>query len=286
MYESLVEEYIPMTTDVQEITRRVTGTPDLNMFLCMGPHLKKILERTRFVSASEFLEAFKDTVERLEESLVDSRWFAVTNHDGILPSNAFEGMEEHGLKIHDPDDMTQCNKKSGFFFLLLALSFSERLTNTLAGIVCAPTQFRMDCSHLRSKVVMFDDMSYTGMQASATLSQFHGADVYFACPFIGSSAWTELVEHEVNVIYNERIPTYAEMDVGDGMPSMCSYKMNAYPILFQHKIADNISSFPEIYKYTIDRKISPPYKDETLFPKYAEFVEKLSKKFVFACNKM
>lgn len=284
MYESLVEEAIPITTDIAEITRRVARSRDLDMFLCMGPHVKQILKRTRFVSASEFLLAFKRTVESLEESLGGSRWFAVTNHDGMLPENAFEGMEEHGLKVHDPRDKTQCNKKSGFFFLLLALSFSERLTNTLAGIICAPTQFEMDCSHVRSKVVMFDDMSYTGMQASTTLGQFHGADVYFASPFIGSAAWLELVQKRINVVYDQKVPMYAEMDVRESMSSRCLYKMNAYPTWFQHKIADNISSFPEIYKYTIEREIRPPYKNEALFPEYANLVESLSKNFVFDCN--
>lgn len=284
MYQSVVKGKMSTTDDISKITKRVADSDDLEMFLCMGPHIQQILRWTSVVSGSEFLSAFKHTVTELEGKFAGEKWFAVTNHDGILPENAFDGMEEHGLKLHDPDDRTQCNKKSGFFFLLLALSLSESLTSTLAGIVCTPTQFQMDCSGIDTKIVMFDDMSYTGMQASATLKQFREGDVHFACPFIGSGAWEELTANKINVVYAEKIKTYGEMISDNQSMDKCSYKLDAYPIWFHHKIADNISSFPEIYKYIVDDEIRPPYKDGKLFPKYAKLVDKLSKSFVFDCN--
>lgn len=288
MYQSVVDQNMSMTDDIRKITKRVAESDDLDMYLCMGPHIQQILNWTKVVSGKEFLTAFKHAVGELEGKFDGEKWFAVTNHDGILPQYAFEGMEKHGLKVHDPEDRTQCNKKSGFFFLLLALSLSEKLRSSLAGIVCTPTQFEMDCSGINTKVVMFDDMSYTGMQASATLRQFRGADVYFVCPYIGSGAWEELIGNKINVMYTEKVKTYGEMISNNGergaMMDTCSYKMDAYPVWFYHKIADNVSSFPEVYKYVVEKDILPPYKDENLFPTYAKLVKKLSKSFVFDCN--
>lgn len=68
-------------------------------------------------------------------------------------------MEKDGHKFYEAGDKTQCNEKSGIFFLLLALSYSNKLMSSLAGIVCTPTQFSMDCTGIDKKLVMFDDMS-------------------------------------------------------------------------------------------------------------------------------
>lgn len=49
-------------------------------------------------------------------------------------------------------------------------------------------------------------------------------------------------------------------------------------------MADNISSFPEIYKYSVEKEIVPPYKDVEAYPNYS-LVGVLSRDLVFECDK-
>lgn len=287
LYESVANSDISIEGDLATITKRVADTEDLDMFLCMGPHIKDILRYTDVVSGIDFLRNFRRCVHKLEDRLGEEEWYAVTNH-GAIPARRWETwMEEDGHKLYRAGDPTQCKDKSGMFFLLLALSYSDKLMASLRGIVCTPTQFSMDCSHVDKKLVMFDDMSYTGLQAGHTLGQFREGNVIFVCPYIGTAATVEL--RKVDVISERTIRTLRERlySTDEGrMGSKCSYKLDAYPIWFHHKMADNISSFPEIYQSSIDKKIVPPYKNTSEFPNYSELVMKLSREFVFECNRL
>lgn len=285
MYQSVVNSYVPVERNLATITKRVADTEDLDMFLCMGPHVKGILRYTEVVDGVDFLRNFRLCVRKLEDRLGEEEWYAVTNHGGIPPGRWETWMEEDGHKLYKAGDTTQCKDKSGMFFLLLALSYSDKLMASLKGIVCTPTQFSMDCSDVDKKLVMFDDMSYTGLQAGYTLGQFRQGNVFFVCPYIGTAATAEL--QNVQVISERTIRTLRERfySTDEGrMGSNCSYKLDAYPIWFYHKMADNISSFPEIYQYCIDKKIVPPYKNTSEFPNYSELVMKLSREFVFECK--
>ncbi|CAM9698072.1 unnamed protein product [Ectocarpus sp. 6 AP-2014] len=64
------------------------------------------------------------------------KWYAVTNHSRFYPRGGYPGMEKDGHKFYEPGDTSQCNTKSGVFFLLLALHFGDKLLTSLEGIVC------------------------------------------------------------------------------------------------------------------------------------------------------
>ena len=58
------------------------------------------------------------------------------------------------------------------------------------------------------------------------------------------------------------------------------YKYDAYPIAFSHKIADNISSFPEVYEKIVKKKVSPPYKKSGKFSYYSYLINDVVKSYV------
>lgn len=99
-------------------------------------------------------------MRELEERLGGEEWYAVTNHGRIPVGRGYEGMEKDGHMYYEDGDSAQCN-------------------------VCTPTQFSMDCTGIDKKLVMFDDMSYTGIQAAHTLGQFKQGSVIFVCPYKG-----------------------------------------------------------------------------------------------------
>lgn len=286
MYGELKKEHFFLSSDIREITRKVVETDDFEMFLCMGPLVKTILRKTRLVDAYDFTSALRASVRKLERDLGTDGWYAITNHDA-MSQERIDGLGGGDYTVYDPDDNNLCNKKSGMFFLLLALSMSEQLSSSLLGILCTPTQFSMDCSGVGANVVMFDDMSYTGMQANLTLRRFRSATVYFVSPYIGTDALKLFEDSSIKILYEKEVRTLCqglESYKGTLSSDECKYKLDAYPIIFYHKIADNISSFPEIYKYAIQGEIKPPYKNASRYPMYFRMLERLSQTFVFNCN--
>jgi len=288
MYNSIGEKMLFQTRDLVSITKNVVETKDFPAFLMMGSHIPNILRLTEVVSECDFQREFRKCVDRISYQLDGEKWYAITNHDRLPACQAYVGMHDDGLQVYEKGETSACNKKSGMFFLLLALSYNRRLRESLVGIVCAPNQFSMDCTGIRKKLVMFDDMSYTGFQASGTINQFHRADLSFVCPFIGTSAIEKLETTGANLVYSRVIKTYGEqMDARTrqlGLPHKVIYKMDAYPIWFHHKIADNISSFPEIYKHAVNQTVLPPYKNAEEYPNYLHLVDLVSRNFVFECN--
>lgn len=279
--------YLRKNKNLSEITKRVSETRDLRIFLCLGPHIEEILLRTQSISADTFLYNFKICVERMERALEDGeKWYAVTNHSRIAAGGGYPGMEKDGHRFYEPGDTSQCNTKSGMFFLLLALHFSNKLLTSLAGIVCTPEQFSMDCTNVDKKIVMFDDMSYTGVQASSTMRKFREGNLFFVCPYMGTGALEQFKGKGVELIYKVVVPKYKDMGLYTtvGMSRECRHKMEAYAIWFHHKIADNISSFPEIYKYSLEDEVVPPYKDSEKYPEYTRLTKELSDMFVFECT--
>lgn len=76
MYQTVVNSNIPVTENIATITKRVADTKDLEMFLCMGPHIKSILNYTEVVTGFEFLRNFRLCVQKLEDRLGDEEWYA------------------------------------------------------------------------------------------------------------------------------------------------------------------------------------------------------------------
>tara|TARA_Y100000389_G_scaffold65563_1_gene61668 strand:- start:1272 stop:2249 length:978 start_codon:yes stop_codon:yes gene_type:complete len=117
-------------------------------------------------------------------------------------------------------------------------------------------------------VIIPDDASYSGSQISSFIENFENTtcDIYILIPFISNTAIDVIKNafNEYNIngeLYfpdNKYImkPIYNLMEEQKIEKLFSYYTMNGknireYPIYFDHKVADNYSSFPLIYTYGI-----------------------------------
>jgi len=118
-------------------------------------------------------------------------------------------------------------------------------------------------------IIIADDASYSGSQISGIIESLCGKKLnfYFLIPFISMKALNvfkqSLIENGFNEVLNYSSkssfimkPIYELMDQENIIKLFKYYtekgtNINAYPIYFDHKVADNYSSFPLIYSYGV-----------------------------------
>lgn len=222
--------------------------------------LQQLRMYTIEVSVDTFLYSFKLAVDRFYEHVKQTDgFFTLINHDMIKEEDYDESwMPLENLVKYDKSLVSECTTKSGLFFFFLAIDLEPRLIDKLKGILCLPTQFSIPTEYSEYDYVVFDDMSYTGMQVKNTMQSVSSDKKHIVSAYIGSGAKEIFEQENINVFTNEIIKKFGENDVSRYMLDD-NYKYESYPIVFSHKIADNISSFPEVYE-KLARKIIPPYK--------------------------
>jgi hypothetical protein len=118
-------------------------------------------------------------------------------------------------------------------------------------------------------IIIADDASYSGSQISEIIENLNGKSLnfYFLIPFISTKALNlfkqSLIENGFNEVINYSSkssfimkPIYELMDIENIIKLFKYYtekgtNINQYPIYFDHKVADNYSSFPLIYSYGV-----------------------------------
>ena len=117
-------------------------------------------------------------------------------------------------------------------------------------------------------VIIPDDASYSGSQISSFIENFENTicDIYILIPFLSNTAIDVIKnafnEYNINgelYFSNKKFimkPIYDLMEEHKIEKLFSYYTMNGknireYPIYFDHKVADNYSSFPLIYTYGI-----------------------------------
>jgi hypothetical protein len=129
-------------------------------------------------------------------------------------------------------------------------------------------------------VVLFDDMMYSGKQMKDKvvniLKYGHPESIYIVAPYISSYVCEEFGKNlaknfkdqdirkcPIHLIFLYELMTAYEL-AGENVSLRKSLKTIRFykyrvPIVFDHKIPDNLSSFPEVYEEVLSHTI-PPYK--------------------------
>ena len=277
LFQASAKEALDMYEDLNDIVFDWSKLDDFNDI-----NFLTILRRnTRTVSVREFLEKFGNSVGEFQQKVLKNSpgWFAVINHDMIKAEDYDESwMPGAKLVKYDETSMSQCAMKSGLYFFLLAAALHPSILDNLVGILCLPTQFKVPAKFSIYDYCVIDDMSYTGMQVVNTMQSISSDRKHLVCAFLGQGGSDVLKEAEINVFCQETIPKFEMYEPSRKLT--LDYKYDAYPIAFSHKIADNISSFPEVYEKIVESKVTPPYKDAGQYSYYTYLVNDVVKSYV------
>lgn len=279
LFQAASQEALRMYVDLQDIHLDWSKLGDFSTQ--PNEFLKILKNNTKIVSVREFLEKFSKSVEDFERNVLTNSpgWFAVINHDMIQEQDYDETwMPKQRILKYDAKDKSQCAMKSGLFFFLLAVRLRPSILNKLKGILCLPTQFQIPVELSEFDYCAMDDMSYTGLQVVNTMQSISSGKKHLVCAFIGQGASTMLHESKINVFTQQIIPTFETYEPSRKMTK--DYKYDAYPIVFSHKIADNISSFPEVYERIAMSRVMPPYKTQGKFSYYTYLINDVVKSYV------
>ena len=258
LFEAAAQKALSMYEDLNDIVldwSKLDDFSDINF-------LTILRRNTRTVPVKEFLAKFGKSVEQFQKKVLTNSpgWFAVINHDMITAEEELHAM------------------KSGLYFFLLAAALQPSILANLVGILCLPPHFEVPAKFSDFDFCVFDDMTYTGMQVLDTMQAISSDRKHLVCAFLGQGGSDVLEQAGIEVICQETIPKFEMYEPSRKLT--VDYKYDAYPIAFSHKIADKLSSFPEVYEKIVGSKITPPYRDVGKYSYYTYLVNDVVKSYV------
>ncbi len=211
------------------------------------PIAKEFIDKTIYISYRKFKSVLYKCVNELLKHL--------------------KSKDKNVLQFFITDDDVSYKYKSSYWIISHIQEYMEKYPEF--SITVVDDKKKLDFSNT---IIITDDASYSGSQISGIINDnfFDTKDcnIYLLIPFISNTALDVIINgfnenNNMNGIINYSSkstfimrPIYEIMDK-DNIVKLFKYytkegsNIREYPIYFDHKVADNYSSFPLIYTYGI-----------------------------------
>lgn len=246
-------------------TRLRVSTLDIHF---RDPEFLSVLKTgSNVVLASDFLQVFNDTIEKLNLLLKETvgvrkrtkKWFAVLV--------SCEG--------DDGDDVFQ----RSLYFFLMALNVCPDIAQNLQGILKFPKRFNLSNIFNDFTYICFDDMVHTSLIIESCFEVVSNMPRIVVTPYVSDIARDALQNIGVKVVFSKVVHQFAKLD--PGRTKTVDFKYDAYPLYFNHRHFQPLEGFPEVYSaiVTDDVAFDPPYSTQE-YSFYEYIANDIVKRFV------